>query len=78
MPYYNSFDICAAHHMFAMLWHGGQFSETYAKFGQLERLKFKPSPLWSAPKDLPENARLIYRDLVVKNCGLNRTGTHSH
>lgn len=74
MPYFDSHDICAGHWMFAMLWHGGQFSDTYRKFGQLERLRFRPAPMWSVPADLPENARLIYKDLVVRHCGLRRTG----
>lgn len=60
--------------MFAMLWHGGQFSDTYAKFGKLERLRFRPAPSWSVPADLEPNAREIYKQLVIKECGLHRTG----
>ena len=75
--YYDSFDICAAHWMFAMLWHGGQGTKTYAKFGQLERLRFSPAPSWCDPRDLEENAREIYRQLVVKECGLHSTGSTS-
>jgi hypothetical protein len=59
--------------MFAMLWHGGQGSETYAKFAQLERLRFSPAMAWSVPADLPENAREIYRQLVVNLCGTHST-----
>jgi hypothetical protein len=73
--YFDRFDICAAHWMFAMLWHGGQNSATYAKFAQLERLRFKPALLWSEPADLPENAREIYRQLVVNHCGMHSTAT---
>ena len=69
--FFDSFDICAAHWMFAYLYHEGQGSQTYAKFGQLERLRFKPSPLWSEPRDLPDNAREIFRHLVVKRCGVH-------
>jgi len=71
--YFDRFDICAAHWMFAMLWHDGQGSATYAKFGQLDRLRFNPSPLWRDPADLPENAREIYRQLVVNHCGIHST-----
>jgi hypothetical protein len=71
--YFDRFDICAALWMLAMLWHSGQGSATYAKFAQLERLRFKPSPLWSVPADLPENAREIYRQLVVNHCGMHST-----
>ena len=72
--YYDSFDICAAHWMFAMLYHDGMGSRTYAKFGQLENLRFRPSPCWSEPRDLEENAREIFRQLVVKRCGIHSTG----
>ena len=71
--YFDSYDICAAHWMFAMLYHDGQGSRTYAKFGQLENLRFRPSPLWSEPRDLEENAREIFRQLVVKRCGIHST-----
>lgn len=72
--YWDRFDICAAHWMFAMLWHGGMGSATYAKFSQLERVRFRPSPLWSEPRDLDANAREIYRQLVVNLCGIKSTG----
>ena len=71
--WFDRFDICEAHFMFAMLWHGGQGSATYAKFAQLERIRFRPSPLLNEPKDLGDNAREIYRQLVVKRCGLHST-----
>lgn len=74
--YWDRFDICAGYFMFAMLWHEGQGSATYGKFAQLERLRFRPSPLWSEPRDLPENAREIYRQLVIKRCGIHSTGRH--
>ena len=74
--YWDRFDICAAHYMFAMLWHEGMGSATYAKFSQLERLRFRPSPSMSQPSDLEPNAREIYRQLVVARCGLHTTGAH--
>ena len=63
--FFDRFDICAAHWMFAMLWHSGQSSDTYRKLGQLENMGFRPSPLWSEPSDLNENAREIYEQLVA-------------
>lgn len=75
--YFDRFDICEAHYMFAMLWHDGQGSRTYAKFAQLERLHFHPSPLLSQPKDLEPNSREIYKQLVVNLCGLKSTQSHS-
>lgn len=71
--YFDRFDICAAHWMFAMLWHDGQGSRTYGKFAQLERLQFRPSPLWSIPADLEPNAREIYKNLVTTLCGIHTT-----
>ena len=71
--YFNRLDICEAHFMFAMLWHGGQGCPIYWKFAQLERLGHRPSPLLSDPRDLPENAREIYRQLVVNHCGIKST-----
>jgi hypothetical protein len=40
--YYDSFDICLAHYTFAYLFHGGQGCPIYAKFAQLNRLRFHP------------------------------------
>ena len=71
--YFNRFDVCEAYYMFSMLFHGGMGCSIYAKFGQLERLRFRPSPLLSNPCDLDENAREIYRQLVVSHCGINST-----
>ena len=71
--YFDSFDICQAHYMFAMLFHGGMGCPIYWKFAQLERLKFRPSPCLNDPRDLNENAREIYRQLVVNYCGIKST-----
>ena len=70
---FDRFDICEAHYLFASLFHGGQGCEIYAKFAQLERLRFRPSPLLSDPKDLNGNAREIFRQLVVNHCGIHTT-----
>ena len=73
--YFDRFDICEAHFMFAMLFHGGMGCSIYAKFAQLERLQYRPSPSLSDPRDLTENAREIYRQLVVKHCGIKSTAS---
>jgi hypothetical protein len=73
--YFDRLDICTAHYLFAMLFHQGQFSEIYAKFGQLEKVRFKPSPLLSNPKQLNENAKEIYMNLVRKHIGVLSTNS---
>jgi hypothetical protein len=72
--YFDRFDICLAYWAYATHWHGGQFSDTYAIFGRLERMGFRPGCRSDRPADLGDNAREIYRQLVVKFCGLHRTG----
>ena len=62
--YFDRFDICEAHYLLAMLWHGGMGSKLYGKFSQLERIKFRPSPCLSGPQDLTENGREIYEQLL--------------
>ena len=73
--YFDRFDICEAHFMFAMLWHGGMGCPIYWKFAQLERIGFRPSPFLSDPRDLTENGRDIYRQLVVNHCGIKSTAS---
>ena len=62
--YFNRFDICEAHYLFAMEYHGGQWRELYEKFAQLNRIGFKPRPLLYSEEDLTENGKGIYRSLV--------------
>ena len=71
--YFDRFDICSAHYLFACLWHSGQGSEIYAKFAQLERIGFRPSPSLATPADLDSNAKEIFRQLVVAHCGTHTT-----
>ena len=75
--YFDRFDICEAHYVFATLWHGGMGCPIYWKFGQLERMQFRPSPCLNDPRDLNENAREIYRQLVVDHCGIKSTAPKS-
>ena len=72
--YFDRFDVCLAYWAYATHWHAGQFSDTYAIFGRLERMGFRPGCQSDRPADLGDNAREIYRQLVVKFCGLHRTG----
>ncbi len=61
---WNRFDICEAWYLFASDWHEGQFSNTYAIFGRLERLCFRPSPMLST-RSLSPNGRLILAGLIL-------------
>ena len=72
--YFDRFDICVAHWAFAVAWHEGQGSATYAKFAQLDRIGFAPGGQSEEPRYLGDNAREIYRQLVVKRCGIHSTG----
>ena len=63
--YFDRFDICEAHYVFAMLWHGGMGCKLYSKFAQFERIQFRPSPSLSGPENLTENGREIYEQLLA-------------
>ena len=52
--YFDRFDICEAHFLFACLFHGGQGCSVYSKLGQLERMQFRCAPGIQEPKDLGE------------------------
>jgi hypothetical protein len=62
--YFDRWDIVEAHYWFAVHYHGGQFSELYAKQCRISRY-FKPSILSDGPSS--ENACVIYNNLEVKN-----------
>jgi hypothetical protein len=63
----DRFDICAACYVFAVLWHGGQFTTVYAYLGRLEKAGFKPSHSLQSCKLENENQRAIYRSLCLKH-----------
>jgi hypothetical protein len=63
---FDRFDICEAYYVFACLWHGGQTSEIYKIFGQLERMSFKPS-MSLGLETLSENSREIFNQLCEKH-----------
>ena len=74
--YWDRFDICLAHWAFACSWHEGQGSAAYAKLGQIERMGFRAGIGQSSePRELGDNAREIYRQLVVNHCGIKSTAT---
>ncbi len=75
LPAWNRFDICEAYYVFASEWHEGQYSPTYAIFGRLDRLGFRPSPLLSR-RSLSPNARLILANLIL-NIRSQRTGVRA-
>ncbi len=62
---WNRFDICEAWSLFASDWHEGQGSATYATFGRLDRMRFRPSPMLST-RSLSPNGRLILAGLIRK------------
>ena len=62
---WNRFDICEAWYLFATDWHEGQGSDTYAVFGRLSRMRFRPSPILST-RTLSANGRLILATLIRK------------
>ena len=68
--YFDRFDICLAHWAFAYQWHGGQGCPVYAKFAQLDRVGFRAGPCQcTEPRALGDNAREIYKQLVIAHCG---------
>ena len=75
--HFDRYDICLAYWLFAVHFHGGQFSPEYAILGRLERIRFSPGACQSdRPADLPENAREMYRRLVVRRFGIRSTAPH--
>lgn len=66
MARFDKFDICEAHYVFAMLWHGGQWSDEYRKLGQLHYMGFRPRRSLHDENNLTENGREIYDNLVSK------------
>jgi len=57
--------ICMAYYIYAMLWTRNGYADRYHNiYTQLERIKFRPSPLLKGPKDLDEFGLEVYRELV--------------
>ncbi len=62
---FDRFDICEAWYVYAMGYHGGQFTRLYRVFDRLEKIKFRPRPNLSE-ETLGENAQEIYDSLVER------------
>ena len=66
--YFDRFDIVAAHYWFCANHHNGQFGKLYARLCRItEKLRFKPAPSWYGPKDVSENCKAIYDNLVNRH-----------
>ena len=67
--FFDRFDIVEAHYWFAVHYHGGQFSELYAKTCRISRY-FSPGIMANGPSS--KNACRIYNNLELKH-GYKRT-----
>lgn len=66
MPYFDRFDIVAAHYYYCCDYHSGQFNFEYERMCRISKY-FKPSPLWKSVEDVSCNCQEIYNLLVEKN-----------
>lgn len=64
---FDRMDVCEAYYVFAMLYHEGQFSDTYTIFGRLDGVGFKPRPGLRDETSLSEGAREVFDRLVAKH-----------
>lgn len=65
MPYFDRFDVVEAHFLFYRNYHRGQNSKEYLRLSRIKRY-FRPSPLLLLVKDLTNNGKAIYSDLIKK------------
>ncbi len=65
--YWNRFDICEAYYLYAMLYHEGQSSDGYAILGRLDAMGFTARIRLRTEKDLENNARVIFDNLVDRH-----------
>ena len=63
--YFDRFDIISAHYQFAADYHGGQYSDLYAKLSRISSY-FRPGIAWSGYDSLTDNGQSIYDNLVEK------------
>lgn len=73
MAYFDRFDICEAHYVFASLYHGGARSPEYRIFGRLSDMQFRPAPALGRDS-LTENGRDIMAGLVRRWRQCHRKG----
>lgn len=64
--YFDRIDICEAYFVYAMLWHGGQFTKEYKIFGRLNAIPFKPRQSLKDEDGLSENGKTLYLSLVAR------------
>jgi hypothetical protein len=65
---FDRFDVAEAYYVFASEWHEGKSSHTYAIFGRLEKMRFKPRRSLSSDT-LSENGRRILASLIRRKLG---------
>lgn len=66
---FDRFAICAGYYLFASLHHEGQGSATYAIFGRLARMGFRPSPLLTL-ETADEGTVDVFNALVERHYGI--------
>ena len=64
--YWDRFDIVSAHYAHAVDWHGGMWSELYAKQCRISEY-FTPGMGWDGFESLSDNGKEIYNQLVAKH-----------
>tara|TARA_Y100000034_G_scaffold76900_1_gene92345 strand:- start:201 stop:467 length:267 start_codon:yes stop_codon:yes gene_type:complete len=63
---WNRFDIVEAHYWHAVDWHGGPWSDLYAKQCRIERY-YTPGIMHRGYEGLTENGKAIYDQLTVQH-----------
>ena len=61
---FNRYNICMAYYVYALEWHGGQFTRAYKIFGRLKKIKFHPMNSRLSYENLTEEEKIIYEGLV--------------
>ncbi len=70
MPKFNRWHVCEAWYFFAVLYHEGQFSNTYKIFGRLERIKYRHGDSMGTGhyiNAMHENTRAIFDNLIERH-----------
>lgn len=63
----DRFDILEGYYVFGMLWHSGQFSETYRYLGRCSRAGYSPGLSAQQGKLTTEGSRAVYRALCLRH-----------
>ena len=64
--HWDRWDIVSAHWQHAVDWHGGMWSELYAKQCRISQY-FSPGMGWEGFESLSDNGKEIYNQLVAKH-----------